>query len=88
MSCSFLTSHQQFNQHWDLYDKFLELIDKGDDKLENKSLNYILTQRGVLGIVPVNTLSFHLQSDTEKDPHIDYKPLWESIEVTSLTTNN
>lgn len=85
MSCSFLTSHHQFIQHWDLYEIFLYLIDKvkqNHNDLENKSLNYILTQRGVLGIVPVSSVSFHLQSEMEKDPHIDYRPLWDSIDVT------
>jgi len=85
MSCSFMTSHHQFNQHWDLYDMFLYMIDKvnpENNDLENKSLNYILTQRGVLGLVPVSNLSFHLQSNIEKDPHIDYKPLWDSIDIT------
>lgn len=85
MSCSFLTSHHQFIQHWDLYDMFFYMIDrinKNNNDLENKSLNYLLTQRGVLGIVPVNNISFHIQSDLEKDPHIDYKPLWDSIDVT------
>lgn len=85
MSCSYLTSHEQFSQHWDLYYRFFELIDKKDKQkndLENVSLNYMLTKRGVLGLVPVNSMAFHLQSDLEKDPHIDYKPLWDSISVT------
>ena len=85
MSCSFLTSHQQFNQHWDLYEMFLYMVDKvkaGNSDLENKSLNYILTQRGVLGLAPVSNISFHLGSDIEKDPHIDYMPLWDSIDIT------
>jgi len=82
MSCSFLTSYQQFNKHWELYDNFLHLINEKSNDLENYSLNYILTRKGVLGLVPLNTLSFHLQSDTEKDPHIDYKPLWESVDIT------
>jgi hypothetical protein len=85
MSCSFLTSHQQFSQHWDLYYRFFDLIDKrteNNNDLENKSLNYMLTQRGILGLVPVNSVAFHLQSDLEKDPHIDYRPLWDSINVT------
>jgi hypothetical protein len=81
MCCSFLTSYQQFNRHWELYDKFFHLINKKNNELENYSLNYILTKKGVLGLVPVNTLSFHLQSDTEKDPYLDYKPLWESIDI-------
>jgi len=85
MSCSFLTSHKQFSQHWDLYNSFFYLIDnkhKSNNDLENKSLNYMLTQRGVLGLVPVSSVSFHMQSDLEKDPHIDYRPLWDSIDVT------
>jgi hypothetical protein len=60
------------------------MIDKtknNNNDLENKSLNYMLTQRGVLGLVPINSVAFHLQSDLEKDPHIDYKPLWDSIDV-------
>lgn len=84
MSCSFLTSHQQFVNNWDLYEVFFYLIDKikeTDGMLENKSLNYMLTQRGILGLVPINSLAFHLQSDLEKDPHIDYRPLWDSINV-------
>ena len=83
-SCSYLTSHEQFSQHWDLYHHFFELIDRvsnGKNNLENVSLNYMFTKRGVLGLVPVNSVAFHLQSDLEKDPHIDYKSLWDSISV-------
>jgi hypothetical protein len=85
MSCSFLTSHEQFSKHWDLYTMFFYMINKlkeNNSDLENKSLNYMLTQRGILGLVPVNSVAFHLQSDLEKDPHIDYRPLWDSINVT------
>lgn len=82
MSCSFLTSYNQFNKHWDLYNMFFYLVDKKEQGiLENRSLNYMLTRRGVLGLVPINSLAFHLQSELEKDPHIDYRPLWDSIEI-------
>jgi hypothetical protein len=82
MSCSFLTSHQQFSQHWDLYNYFFELIDKKEtNKLENVSLNYMLAKRGVLGLIPINSLAFHLQSDLEKDPYIDWESLWNSINL-------
>jgi hypothetical protein len=80
-----MTSYEQFNQHWDLYSMFFYLTDRlkeNNNHLENKSLNYMLTQRGVLGLIPINSLAFHLQSDLEKDPHIDYRPLWDSINVT------
>ena len=85
-SCSFFTSHHQFKQHLDLYDTFYELIDKkiingNKIDLENKSLNYMFTRRGVLGITPINGLTFHMQTETEKDPYIDWRPIWDSIEV-------
>jgi len=82
MSCSFMTSHEQFSKHWDLYHHFFELIDIGDKNLENQSLNYMLTQRGVLGLIPLNNLAFHMQTELEQDLHIDWHPLWESIDVT------
>lgn len=81
MSCSFLTSHDQFSQHWDLYNTFFNLVDQKKEGLESYSLNHILTQRGILGLIPINSLAFHLQTELEKDPHIDYRPLWDSIET-------
>jgi len=81
-SCSFMTSHWQFRQHWDLYDRFFHLIPnlgKKDSKLENDSLNYIFTKRAVLGLTPINTLSHHIQ--TQPDLYIDWRPLWDSIAV-------
>lgn len=84
MSCSFLTSHAVFKDHWDLYNSFFYFIDnkhKHNNDLENKSLNYMLTQRGILGLVPVSSVAFHMQSDLEKDPHIDWKPYWDNIKI-------
>ena len=84
MSCSFMTSHHNFSQHWDLYNSFFYFIDnKGKHKndLENRSLNYMLTKRSILGLVPVSSVAFHMQSDLEKDPHIDWKPYWDAIEI-------
>ena len=81
-SCSFLTSHAQFKMHWDLYEAFFEKIEKIDkNDLENKSLNYMFTKREVLGLIPINGLAFHMQSELERDPHIDWKPLWNSIQI-------
>lgn len=85
-SCTFLTSHRQFIQHQDLYNVFYDLVEKRiieDNKiiLENRSLNYMFTQRGVLGVTPITGLTFHMQGPAEKDPYIDWKPLWESINI-------
>ena len=82
MSCTFMTSHNIFKDHWDLYYAFFELmLKKVAGMMENRSLNYILSRRGVLGLVPLSSLAFHMQTDLDKDPHIDWKPLWDSIKI-------
>lgn len=83
MSCSYMTTHKQFSQHWDLYHAFFDLLESNSKDLENYSLNFMLTQRGVLGLIPINNLAFHLQTELEEDPHLDWKKLWDSFDVTS-----
>ena len=90
-TCSFLTSVIQFNQHWDLYEKFFELIPQYTERkqqgksldgwaLESVSLNYMFTRRGVLGIAPINTLTFHVQNGP--DPYVDFWHTWNNIDLT------
>lgn len=85
ISCSFLTAHQQFSNHWDIYHDFFhrcDLFQQGQTvELESKSLNTMLTQRGVLALGPMRNLSFHLQSDYERDPHQNWQDLWDTINV-------
>lgn len=83
MSCSFMTSHNQFNKHWDLYETFFSINpSKGiNGDLEAISLNYMLTQRGVLGITPVNSLALHMQGEQEIDPYINWKEKWNNIKI-------
>jgi hypothetical protein len=84
LSCSFLTSHRQFNRHWDLYTDFFYLIDKRREYpdiniLENRTLNLMLVDRDVLGMQPVRSLMLHMQTDRDLDPFCDWKKLWNSI---------
>lgn len=85
MSCSFMTHHSIFSKYWDLYHLFFQYVKLSLENkvkgLENKSLNYMLTQRGEFGLVPIETLGFHLQSELEVDPFIDWKPYWDNIDV-------
>jgi hypothetical protein len=84
-SCTFLTTHDNFCDNWDLFEKFFELTDQWDRNksgdLENKSLNYMFIKRGILGITPINSVAHHLQTDPYKDPYIDYKPIWDNLDV-------
>ena len=77
--CTFLTSKQQFSKHWDLYYKFFELI--GKPELEAGSLNKMFTERGVLGVQPFTSVALHMQDEVWKDPYIDWKHRWDSMEV-------
>lgn len=77
--CTFLTSKQQFSRHWDLYYKFFDLI--GKPELEAGSLNKMFIERGVLGVQPFNSVALHMQDDYWKDPYIDWKQRWDSVEV-------
>ena len=79
-----MTSHHQFSQHWDLYNNFFYLIDKiakTDGMLEQRSLNYMFVRRGILGLVPVNSLAWHMQMEEDRDPYIPWQPIWDAIDV-------
>jgi len=80
LPCTFLTSKSQFLANRDILNKFLS-CDPKDPRLEAISLNKILTQRGVLGLAPMESVGLHMQSETEKDPYIDWKSRWDSIEL-------
>lgn len=81
VSCSFMTSHEVFMKNKDLRDLFLSFPDTGDEhgNLENKSLNYMFTQRGTLGIAAFNSLALHIQSGLEKDPYIKWEQWWDEF---------
>ncbi len=79
-SCSFLTSIENYIRNWDLIERFLNL-DPLYEKLEPETLNKMFTTRGELMVVPVESITFHMQYDAEKDPYKDWKPLWNSINI-------
>lgn len=81
ISCSFMTSRSQFNRHWDYYEKFLNMNPLGDEQnnLENITLNRILVNRNVLGLMPLESVGLHMQSECEKDLYIDWKKRWDLI---------
>lgn len=78
MSCSFLTSPKIFKHNYDLFEKFLSMPGDGDEhgNLENVSLNYMLTKRGILGLMPINSLALHMQREHELDLYVDWQEKW------------
>ena len=83
ISCSFLTHVEQLKVQWDIIEVFLGLPPRGDchGNMESISLNYMFTKRGVLGLLPVDSLALHIQADKDKDPHIDWKVWWDNVKV-------
>jgi hypothetical protein len=77
-----MTTHLQFNQYWDLYETFFYLCDHRQGLgLESASLNLMTTQRGVLAVQPMKTLSHHVQSSRELYPYADWRDVWNAIDV-------
>lgn len=78
ISCSFLTSHRNFINNRDILEKFL-LLDPKDPELEKISLNKMMVERGHLAVCPFESIALHMQGAYEKDPYVDWKRLWDSI---------
>lgn len=78
VSCSFLTSHKNFINNSDILEYFVSL-DPKDPDLEKISLNKLMVQRGHLAVCPFESIALHMQGEYEKDPYVDWKILWNSI---------
>lgn len=77
---TFLTSREQLSKNWDVIQLFLQLSFYDQD-LEKKSLNKMFTQKGILGVLPINSVALHMQGNRELDPYINWKEWWDSIDV-------
>jgi hypothetical protein len=78
IACTFLTSINQFVYNWDIFEYFFTLLPHGiDSALESLSLNKMFTQKGILGLIPIQSLAFHLQSEREREPYYNWEQLWE-----------
>lgn len=84
VSCSFLTSIDVLKQNADLINLFLNM-DSRHNKLEPMTLNRMFTERGILGLMPIQSIALHMQSEYERDPYIDWKLLWDSINENTTT---
>jgi glycosyltransferase involved in cell wall biosynthesis len=85
ISCTFMTHREQLRKNWHWIEYFMSidqvngLHNKGD--LENISLNKILVDEKVLGLMPFESVGLHMQGNREKEPYIDWVKRWDSIEL-------
>jgi hypothetical protein len=80
-----MTHREQLRKNWHWIEYFMSidqvngLHNKGD--LENISLNKILVDEKVLGLMPFESVGLHMQGNREKEPYIDWVKRWDSIEL-------
>lgn len=82
---SFMTTHKQFSECWDLYDKFFSNNFNFSKNIFN-SLNVMMHAKQNFGFIPTNNLAYHITSDIEESNDESWKTLWNSINVTLPTT--
>jgi hypothetical protein len=51
-----------------------------DSVMEDETINKLFNDRGCLLFTPIPSIALHSQADTEKDPYIDWKKLWDQFE--------
>jgi len=73
----FMVDHPTLVKNFDLFDKM------GNEPLstvmEDVSLNVLFRERNCLLFTPIPSLALHSQSEIEKDPYLDWKPLWDQF---------
>lgn len=74
----FMLHHSVLSKEFDLF--YNMGIHKIDNKMEDDTINKLFQEREYCLFSPIPSLAFHMQYETEKDPFIDYKPLWNSLE--------
>jgi glycosyltransferase involved in cell wall biosynthesis len=81
ISCAFMTGREQLIHRWSTIEFFMSIDQvKGvDGKLESISLNRILVDDGVLGLMPFESVGLHMQGEREREPYIDWKQRWNDI---------
>jgi len=81
ISCTFMTSKEQLIRNWKRVEYFMSLDQENgiDGNLENISINRIIVDDGVLGMMPFESVALHMQGQREKEPYIDWRARWNSI---------
>lgn len=85
-----LMSHKTLVENWDLFKDFDKL--GYNEYFEDKSINRLfqnietLPKRKIehLLFTPIPSLALHMSGELEKDPYIDWKPLWDKFDCSNF----
>lgn len=73
----FMVHHSVLTQEFDVFEGMG--THKIDRTMEDDTINQLFQKRGYCLFSPLPSVAFHMQYETEKDPFIDYRPLWNSF---------
>lgn len=73
----FMTHHSILDKEFDLF--YAMACHKVDEKMEDETINKLFQEREYCLFSPIPSLALHMQYETERDPYIDYKPLWNKF---------
>jgi len=75
-SC-FMVDYPTLVKNFDLFEAMGK--HKVDSVMEDETINRLFHDRGCLLFTPIPSCALHAQADTEKDPYLDWKELWDQF---------
>lgn len=82
----FMTHVNVVKKHWDLFDAFWK--HEVNATMELDTISRLFWERQLVLLVPIPSLALHLQYETEKDPFLDWKTLWDHYHVSEPLKQN
>jgi len=76
-SSCFMVDYPTLTKNFDLFDKMGN--EPVSSIMEDVSINRLFSERNCLLFTPIPSIALHSQGEVEKDPYIDWKPLWEKF---------
>lgn len=74
-ACCFMTHVDVVKDNWDLFDAFWQ--HEVNETMELDTISRLFWERQYVMLVPIPSLALHLQYETERDPFLDWKNLWD-----------
>lgn len=81
LSDSFMTTHHQFSQHWEVYMEYFKST-SANKELVLDSLNLRLMKKQIHTLVPLQNLLFLMDSNIQDHYNTEWKTIWDNVDVT------
>jgi len=74
-----LASKNIYTKYREHFQNVVTLTEQNAPWVEDKSINMVWNEQGVLLFSPIPGLAFHIMEESGKDPYIDIDELWNSV---------